>query len=214
MTRQTLRDPATFTPDEREEYESLARSRKPGQTGGSAGRSMRIFSTLSCRTGSAVSAACSQTPFPHMDRRRPGILGRLYWPKLGFTGHLRPIRSANYGQTPRCTMGLNDLGSNSLSSSMGGHRCSVGRREARVCPGCPGGIALQLLLTPDEAIVLHAALERYLDQVRTDSGRDEIIRPQLEFEQGMLVAVEARLRALAGEAAAHQLPPNVVATGK
>ena len=73
---------------------------------------------------------------------------------------------------------------------------------------------MQLLLTPDEAIVLHAALERYLDQVRTDSGRDEIIRPQLEFEQGMLVAVEARLRALAGEAAAHQLPPNVVATGK
>lgn len=37
MTRQTLRDPATFTADEREEYESLARSRKPwpdGRIGG------------------------------------------------------------------------------------------------------------------------------------------------------------------------------------
>jgi 4-carboxymuconolactone decarboxylase len=37
MTRQTLRDPATFTPEEREEYESIARSRKPwpdGRIGG------------------------------------------------------------------------------------------------------------------------------------------------------------------------------------
>ena len=33
MTRQTLRDPATFTADERTEYESLARARKPRPDG-------------------------------------------------------------------------------------------------------------------------------------------------------------------------------------
>lgn len=60
---------------------------------------------------------------------------------------------------------------------------------------------MQLALTPDETIVLHAVVERYLDEVRTDSGRDEVIRPKLEFEQDMLIAIEARLHALAGEAA-------------
>jgi 4-carboxymuconolactone decarboxylase len=37
MTRQTLRNPTAFTPEEREEYESIARSRKPrpdGRIGG------------------------------------------------------------------------------------------------------------------------------------------------------------------------------------
>jgi len=59
---------------------------------------------------------------------------------------------------------------------------------------------MQLTLTPDEAIVLHAVVERYLDEVRTDAGRDESIRPLLEPEQEMLIAVQERLHELAQEA--------------
>ena len=56
---------------------------------------------------------------------------------------------------------------------------------------------MQLSLTADETIVLQAVVERYLDEVRTDSGRDEVIRPKLKLEQDMLIAIEARLHALA-----------------
>ena len=56
---------------------------------------------------------------------------------------------------------------------------------------------MQLTITPDEAIVLHAVVERYLDEVRTDSGRDESVRPLLEPEQEMLIAIQARLHELA-----------------
>jgi len=51
---------------------------------------------------------------------------------------------------------------------------------------------LQLSLTADETIVLQAVVERYLDEVRTDSGRDEVIRPKLKLEQDMLIAIEAQ----------------------
>jgi len=58
---------------------------------------------------------------------------------------------------------------------------------------------LQLTLTPDEAIVLHTVVERYLDQLRTDSGHDESIRSLLDAEQDMLIDIQSRLHGLARE---------------
>ena len=49
---------------------------------------------------------------------------------------------------------------------------------------------MQLTLTPDEAIVLHTVVERYLDQLRTDSGQDESIRSLLDDEQQMLIEIQ------------------------
>lgn len=58
---------------------------------------------------------------------------------------------------------------------------------------------MQLTLTPDEAIVLHTVVERYLDQLRTDSGHDESIRSLLDAEQDMLIDIQSRLHGLARE---------------
>lgn len=67
---------------------------------------------------------------------------------------------------------------------------------------------MQLELTADESILLHAVVERYLDQLRTESGRDESIRPLLDAEQDMLLEIQSRLHGLARRAsrAAMQLP--------
>jgi hypothetical protein len=67
---------------------------------------------------------------------------------------------------------------------------------------------LQLELTADEGILLHAVVERYLDQLRTESGHDESIRPLLDAQQDMLIEIQARLHTLARRASstAMQLP--------
>lgn len=48
-------------------------------------------------------------------------------------------------------------------------------------------------------IVLHTLVERYLDQLRSDSGKDESIRLALDDEQDMLVEIQSRLHELSRE---------------